>query len=119
MKHIKLFEQFVTEGKGRDEAQKIINKLRSTTFKKLNDEELEEFRKEMAMALDLKESAVIESTPSKEDLRAYINKNREEIDHLVDNDAWDKVYMMVLNDFTIEPETPEGESVIKLFNEVY
>ena len=49
-------EEHLDEGKGRDEAQKIIQKLRSGIFKKLSDEELEEFRAEIALALDLNES---------------------------------------------------------------
>lgn len=44
----------LTESKGHDEARKIIDKLRSGVFKKLNDSELEDFRKEIAMAFDLK-----------------------------------------------------------------
>lgn len=44
----------LTEGKGYDEAKKVIDKLRSGVFRKLNDDELVEFRKEIAMAFDLK-----------------------------------------------------------------
>ena len=43
----------LTENKGRDEAQKLISKLRSSIFKKLNDDELEEFKKELASAFDM------------------------------------------------------------------
>lgn len=46
----------LNEGKGRDEARKIIDHLRSKVFKKLNDDELDEFRKEIANAFDIKES---------------------------------------------------------------
>ena len=37
----------ITEDKGYSEARKLINKLRSQTYRKLNDDELYEFRKEM------------------------------------------------------------------------
>jgi len=68
----------------------------------------------------IKESAVTEVNEDlKDDLKKYIDKNREEIDNLVDNDAWDKAYMMILNDFNVDQETPEGENMITLFNELY
>jgi len=41
------------ENKGRETAQKLISKLRSSVLKKLNDDELQEFRKEMALAFDM------------------------------------------------------------------
>ena len=46
--------RYLNENKGKDEAQKLISKLRSTVFKKLNDDELEDFRKELANAFDMK-----------------------------------------------------------------
>ena len=45
----------MTEGKGQDLADKYVAKLRSE-FRKLNDDELDEFRETIAKALDLKES---------------------------------------------------------------
>jgi len=45
----------ITEGKGQDLADKYVAKLRSE-FRKLNDDELDEFRETIAKALDLKES---------------------------------------------------------------
>jgi len=45
----------MTEGKGQDLADKYVAKLRSE-FRKLNDDELDEFRETIAQALDLKES---------------------------------------------------------------
>ena len=41
------------ENKGREEAQKVISNLRSSVFRKLNDDELEEFKKELASAFDM------------------------------------------------------------------
>ena len=46
----------LNEGKGKDEARKVIDHLRSKVFKNLNDDELDEFRKEIANAFDIKES---------------------------------------------------------------
>ena len=45
----------MAEGKGQDLADKYVAKLRSE-FRKLNDDELDEFRKTIAQAFDLKES---------------------------------------------------------------
>lgn len=41
------------DSRGYDEAQKVISKLRSSVFRKLNDDELLEFRKALADAFDL------------------------------------------------------------------
>ena len=45
--------RYLNENKGREEADKIIRELRSSVIKKLNDEELEEFRKTLAEAFDM------------------------------------------------------------------
>ena len=46
-----------SNSKGYKEATKLIAKLRSTTFKKFNDDELEQFRAALAFSFDLKEYA--------------------------------------------------------------
>jgi hypothetical protein len=56
-------KRYLNEGKGKEEAQKLIQSLRSSVLKKLNDEELEEFRKEFASAFDM---SLKESTPLQE-----------------------------------------------------
>ena len=58
MQHIPDYQQFkknITESKGQDLADKYVAKLRSE-FKKLNDDELDEFKKTIAKSLDLNES---------------------------------------------------------------
>jgi len=45
--------RYLNENKGREEADKVIRELRSSVIKKLNDEELEEFRKALAVAFDM------------------------------------------------------------------
>ena len=45
--------RYLNENKGREEADKIIRELRSSVIKKLDDEELEEFRKTLAEAFDM------------------------------------------------------------------
>lgn len=50
----KIKEASILEGKGYDEARKVIDHLRAKVFKKLNDDELEEFRKEIAFAFGMK-----------------------------------------------------------------
>jgi hypothetical protein len=44
----------MTEGKGQDRAKKLVALLREKVFKDLNDEELEEFKQELALSLDMK-----------------------------------------------------------------
>ena len=46
-------KRYLNENKGREEADKVIRELRSSVIKKLNDEELEEFRKTLAEAFDM------------------------------------------------------------------
>ena len=57
MKTLKFNEflgQSLNEGKGYSEAKKLIANLRSKVYPKLSDDELDEFKKEMADHLDLK-----------------------------------------------------------------
>lgn len=45
--------RYLNENKGREEADKVVQQLRSSIITKLNDEELEEFRKTLATAFDM------------------------------------------------------------------
>lgn len=45
--------RYLNENKGREEADKVVQQLRSSVITKLNDEELEEFRKVLAAAFDM------------------------------------------------------------------
>jgi succinate dehydrogenase flavin-adding protein (antitoxin of CptAB toxin-antitoxin module) len=56
--------RYLNENKGREEADKVIQQLRSSVIKKLNDEELEEFRKALAEAFDM---SLNESSPLNQD----------------------------------------------------
>ena len=50
------FDKFLDDeyqSRGYVEARKVVDNLRATIFKNLNDQELEEFRKEFACALDM------------------------------------------------------------------
>jgi|TARA_B100000902_G_C26773861_1_gene651752 hypothetical protein len=50
------FDQFLDDeyqSKGYVEARKVVDHLRATVIKTLNDQELEEFRKEFAYAFDM------------------------------------------------------------------
>jgi|TARA_R110001592_G_scaffold201962_1_gene451218 hypothetical protein len=50
------FDKFLDDeyqSRGYVEARKVVDNLRATIFKNLNDQELEEFRKEFAYALDM------------------------------------------------------------------
>jgi hypothetical protein len=57
-------ERYLNENKGREEATKVIQQLRSSVIKKLDDEELEEFRKTIAEAFDM---SLNESFPPNQD----------------------------------------------------
>lgn len=45
--------RYLNENKGREEADKVVQQLRSSVITRLNDEELEEFRKVLAKAFDM------------------------------------------------------------------
>jgi succinate dehydrogenase flavin-adding protein (antitoxin of CptAB toxin-antitoxin module) len=45
--------RYLNENKGREEADKVVQQLRSSVITRLNDEELEEFRKVLATAFDM------------------------------------------------------------------
>ena len=50
------FDKFLDDeyqSRGYVEARKVVDNLRATIFKNLNDQELEEFRKEFAYAFDM------------------------------------------------------------------
>ena len=49
-----LKETSITEGKGKEKATEIIKYLRDKVFKSLTDEELDEFKQELALAFDMK-----------------------------------------------------------------
>ena len=57
MKNLKKYTEFneeaINEGKGYNEARKLIDQLRNKVYKKLNDDELDEFKIEMADHLGL------------------------------------------------------------------
>tara|TARA_Y100000593_G_scaffold89153_1_gene172715 strand:+ start:357 stop:551 length:195 start_codon:yes stop_codon:yes gene_type:complete len=57
MKHIKQFnehnEEPINEGKGYNEARKLIDHLRAKVYKKLDDDDMDEFKIEMADHLGL------------------------------------------------------------------
>ena len=101
------------------EKEDLLTQLKTLTISK------NKLEAELDTAIGLKDADVelvgeaIANEDLKDDLKKFIDKNREEIDNLVDNDAWDKAYMMVLNDFNVDQETPEGENMITLFNELY
>lgn len=45
--------RYLNENKGREEADKTIQNLRSSVFKKLDEAEIKEFRKVLAEAFDM------------------------------------------------------------------
>ena len=64
----------VNEGKGQDLADKYVAQLRQE-FKNLNDEELDEFKKTLATAFDMNESAINKSKKNYADWKKSINEN--------------------------------------------
>ncbi len=55
-KYYRAWNRFITEGenRGEQEAEQLINKLRSGLFKELSDDELYAFRQRIADAFDMK-----------------------------------------------------------------
>jgi hypothetical protein len=64
-------EQYLNENRGVDAANKIIAQLREKVYRKLNDDEMYEFRKVMAdhISADLREEEDVK--PTKETIPAY------------------------------------------------
>ena len=62
------------EGKGQDLADKYIAQLRQE-FKNLNDEELDEFKKTLATAFDMNESAIDKSKKNYADWKKSVNED--------------------------------------------
>ena len=65
--------------KGYKEADKLVSKLRSSVFRKLNDDELEQFRAKIAREFDLKES--VKEYASKQTL-SYLPLDDEEVEKM-------------------------------------
>ena len=53
------------------------------------------------------------------DLKKYIKKNKKELDQLADEDNWDGIYQMLINDFRVDPEGEDAEELKTVFNVVY
>jgi hypothetical protein len=53
------------------------------------------------------------------DLKKYIKKNKKELDQLADDDNWDGIYQMLINDFSVDSDSDEAEELKTIFNIVY
>ena len=53
------------------------------------------------------------------DLKKYIKKNKKELDQLADEDNWDGIYQMLINDFSVDSDSEEAEELKTIFNIVY
>lgn len=93
-------ESEVNEGKGYDEARKLIKNLREKVYRKLNDAELEEFNKEMADHLGLTESIdeargakVTQFTKPGKDGDIYFSKREGNAIAVKDGDKLQSIYV--------------------------
>ena len=53
------------------------------------------------------------------DLKKYIKDNKKEIDALADQDNWDGIYDMLMNDFEIKEDSKQADEIKTIFNIVY
>jgi len=53
------------------------------------------------------------------DLKKYIKKNKKELDQLADEDNWDGIYQMLINDFSVDSDSEDAEELKTIFNIVY
>ena len=53
------------------------------------------------------------------DLKKYIKKNKKELDQLADEDNWDGIYQMLINDFSVDSDSEDAEELKTVFNIVY
>jgi hypothetical protein len=66
--------------------------------------------------------ALTESTLNEDlrsELKSYIKKNKKEIDDFADQDDWDAIYKMVLNDFNVQDGSDDADELKTIFNIVY
>ena len=101
--------------KGYKEATKLVSKLRSSIFKKLNDDELEQFRMVIAKSFDLKEYA------SKQDLSYILDKDSKLDGTPEDKKAIDEVGIFPIDSFVkdlvpgslVKTSTPKDKERLK------
>lgn len=86
------------------------------------DKEDEENAEEFAIEDNWKyllEKFAITNEDLRADLKKYIKNNKAEIDALADQDNWDGIYDMLMNDFEIKEDSKQAEEIKTIFNIVY
>lgn len=67
-------------------------------------------------------NALTESTLNEDlrsELKTYIKKNKKQIDSFADQDNWEGIYNMLLNDFGVMDGTDDADELKTIFNVVY
>lgn len=49
------------------------------------------------------------------DLKKFIKKNEDELNQLADEDQWDRIELMLQNEFDVQPNTPEAKDLLDTF----
>jgi hypothetical protein len=99
---------------GRHAADQIVSGEANTAILGLEQYYGKKLRSEIAKVQRL---AVNEDLRS--DLKKYIKKNKKELDLLADQDDWDGIYRMLMNDFEVEDGSDDAEDLKQTFNFVY
>jgi hypothetical protein len=117
-KHYRLTEEealaVLNSAMGRHAADQIVSGEANTAMLGLEQYYGKKLKSEIAK---VQRTMVNENLRS--DLKKYIKKNKKEIDQLADQDDWDGIYRMLMNDFEVEDGSEDAEDLKQTFNFVY
>ena len=99
---------------GRHAADQIVSGDANTAILGLEQYYGKKLRSEIA-----KVQRLVVNEDLRSDLKKYIKKNKKELDLLADQDDWDGIYRMLMNDFEVEDESDDAEDLKQTFNFVY
>jgi len=99
---------------GRHAADQIVSGEANTAILGLEQYYGKKLRSEIA-----KVQRLVVNEDLRSDLKKYIKKNKKELDLLADQDDWDGIYRMLMNDFEVEDESDDAEDLKQTFNFVY
>jgi len=117
-KHYRLTEEealaVLNSAMGRHAADQIVSGEANTAMLGLEQYYGKKLKSEIA-----KVQRTMVNEDLRSDLKKYIKKNKKEIDQLADQDDWDGIYRMLMNDFQVEDGSEEAEDLTQTFNFMY
>jgi len=117
-KHYRLTEEealaVLNSAMGRHAADQIVSGEANTAMLGLEQYYGKKLKSEIA-----KVQRTMVNEDLRSDLKKYIKKNKKEIDQLADQDDWDGIYRMLMNDFEVEDGSEEAEDLTQTFNFMY